>query len=321
MRSVRAAFGPHGGFSVLLLAAAVMASGCTNAFVAHRDFQMTEAFDGVEKVVIRSHNGRVDLSSATVEGVRIEGRKFARGSTIGEAESNVDALDIRTHRQAGDESTLVIELEFPESLRLCSPGASFTVRVPRPCAAEVETGNGSIDVAAMRGPLGLRTSNGRIILRDIDGDVDVRTSNGRVEITDVGGNCRARTSNGSMTLRAIRGDCELDTSNGRIDLVDCTGSVRADSSNGSMFIDAAPPDTGSVVLRTSNGRIDLTLPKTLKADLRLTTSNGRVRGMMEQVPVRLRVMDEHRLEATMNEGGGGQVYATTSNGSIQMNFR
>ncbi|TWT41060.1 hypothetical protein RAS1_37510 [Phycisphaerae bacterium RAS1] len=306
---------------VLLAATAVSGVGCTNAFIAHRDFQMTEPADGVEKVVIRSHNGRVDLASATVDSVRIDGTKFARGSTIEEAEYNVDALEIRTRRLAGDEATLVIELEFPESMRFYSPGASLTVRVPRPCAAEVETGNGTIEVAAMKGPLNLHTSNGRITLRDIEGDVDARTSNGRVEAAGIGGSCRARTSNGSIVLRSIKGDCELDTSNGRIDLIDCTGSVRADSSNGSMVVDATPPDAGSVVLRTSNGRIDLTLPRTMNADLRLTTSNGRVRGSLEQVPIRLRVMDEHRLEATMNEGGGGQVYATTSNGSIAMSFR
>lgn len=288
----------------MVAACGCTAAGCGGGMVqATRDFSLKAPWEGYERLIVRSRNGRVELASAGVSEITVEGQVRVRGTTQAEADANLEQVQIVAQADANDPKTFRIELKVPEALKRNSPGANFIVKLPAPCAAEVDTSNGSIQVIGLKGPVTLNTSNGAVRAEDIDGDLTVDTSNGGVVVSNVAGNCAVDTSNGPVEVQGTRGDVQVDTSN---------GSVR---------VDISPPTAGTVVLDTSNGSINATLPAQMAADLKLDTSNGRVNVDLGDIPTKVQRRSKTHLTASINGGAGARIEADTSNGSITLKFR
>ncbi len=165
--------------SLCLLAAAT--AGCNGTLVrVSESFVLDLPWDDYQRVVVRTRNGHVELLAGDTEALCVSGTKKAGGLTWDEAAENLAQLKIVAEPDETDPTTFVIELEAPASLRHKSPGASFDIRVPRACAADVETDNGHIRVRGARDSVHLRTGNGRITVEQVDGRVEAFTSNGLI---------------------------------------------------------------------------------------------------------------------------------------------
>jgi hypothetical protein len=280
----------------------LVAAGCGTPFQASRSLALTAAWNQYERVEVRVRSGGVDLSSTEAPDVQITGQLRAGGSSLSEAEANLDQLEVYAGPDADNATTLLVELRYPLALQNKTVGASLVIRLPQACAARIRTSNGTIQVARMRD------------------DVDAKSSNGRVQVEDMTGHVRAVTSNGAVDLRNITGDVQAESSNGRIRAEQITGNCVLHTSNGSINCDVAPPGDGHVELDTSNGGISLTLPRDLGANLDASTSNGRVKLELGDVPLKNVDAGRSRLRATMNVGGC-RVTARTSNGSIALSSR
>ena len=270
---------------------------------AARDFSLSAPWQAYEQVIVHSRNGRVELTLADVSAIEIDGKLRVRGATQTQADANLDQLQIVAEADANDPKTFRIELKVPEALKRNSPGADFVIRLPGPCAVEVDTSNGAIRVVGLKGVIKLDTSNGAVHAEDIDGDLTVDTSNGRVVVANVAGKC------------------VIDTSNGSVKVTQACGDLRVDTSNGTISVDAVPPANGTVILDTSNGSIDAKLPAQMSADLKLDTSNGRVSVDFGDIPVKIQHRSKTHVSASMNGGTGGRIVVDTSNGSITLRFR
>jgi hypothetical protein len=288
----------------VLAATASALTGCGTTLVRVSErFSLDAPWEGYQRVVVRTANGHVELFSGEGDEIRISGEKRAGGLTLGEAYDNLDQLRIVAAPDESDPTTFVIKYDFPETLRYKQLGASFDIRVPEPCTADITTGNGHIHVRGLKERALLRTCNGRIIIEDVDGHIDAETSNGRIIAESVGGECRLRTSNGRVEVREAR------------------GNVWVNTSNGAIWAQATPPPEGEVVLHTSNGPIHADLPANLRGTLTLHTSNGRVSTELHDVTLNDPRWSNHSFEAKMNGGGNGKIVARTSNGSITLNCR
>ena len=306
--------------SLCLLAAAATGCGAT-PFRASESFALDLPWDDYQRIVVRTHNGHVELLADETETIRVAGVKRAGGLTLAEARDNLDQVAIIAEPDAGDPTTFVIELEVPDSLRNKSIGASFDIRVPQPCAADIATDNGHIRFRGGKDSALLRTSNGRVTVEQVNGRVEAYTSNGLIHAVFITGDLRADTNNGRIIVDTIEGDCRLETSNGRIRVRKAGGSVRAITSNGSIAVTATPPPAGQVILRTSNGSITADLPPNLRGTLEIHTSNGRVSTNLDGVSLTGVRWSKRSFEAEMNGGGDGRISARTSNGSITLNCR
>jgi hypothetical protein len=279
-------------------------AGCNGALCREAErFLLDVPWDGYERVVVRTGNGHVELLSGGGDDIRISGVKRAGGLTWKEARENLDRLTIIAQPDQADPTTFRIELKVPPELCNKGPGASFDVRVPEACAADIATGNGRVRVCGLKGSAQVHSSNGRIIVQDVDGSVG------------------AGTSNGSIVVSSVAGDCQLKTSNGRIEVQDVDGSVSAATSNGSIFVRATPPPEGYAVLQTSNGSIRALLPPNMRGRLSLCTGHGRVSTDLEGVTLADPRWSKDSMEAEINGGGKGKVVARTSNGSITLECR
>lgn len=114
----------------------------------------------------------------------------------------------------------------PETGRRESWGVSWEVTVPRETDVEVETDNGAIDVAEVRGRIRLEARNGGVDLRGVGGEVVARTRNGGLSIELDGSRwdgegLDAETRNGGVELTVPDGysaRLETGTLNGHMEI-------------------------------------------------------------------------------------------------------
>ena len=124
-----------------------------------------------------------------------------------------------------------------------------------------------------------------------------------------------RSVNGEVEAMQLSGDVDLKTVNGSVNF-STTGMARASTVNGSIRGSMGRADwSDTLAMDTVNGGITLTLPQSLRTEVRATTVNGDINSdfpMTVTGPVTRR-----RLEGTI--GGGGRTLALDSvNGSITL---
>ncbi len=89
---------------------------------------------------------------------------------------------------------------------------------------------------------------------------------------------KLNVTNGRMlTVEGVDGEMELTATNGSITLTDVSGSVVAHSMNGKILAKFKRLDEGKPMSFSAfNSTIDVTLPPTVKANLKMQTQNGEV---------------------------------------------
>jgi hypothetical protein len=139
-------------------------------------------------------------------------------------------------------------------------------------------------------------------------------------------------NDGDIQVEQVDGEIDANNLNGKITLKNVSGTVVAHSLNGAVFatldrIDAGKPMSFS----TLNGDIDVTLPPTLKANVRMKTDNGEIYSDFEvkliagtsvegsnsgrQPDGSYHLRFDHALRGTIN-GGGPEFQFTSFNGQI-----
>ncbi len=137
---------------------------------------------------------------------------------------------------------------------------------------------------------------------------------------------------GSVTIENISGEIEANNMNGQVNITNVSGSVVAHSMNGKIVasINSVTPDK-PMSFSTMNGEIDVTLPSSVKANLKLKTDHGEIFTDFDikldstaQPPQvednrkkggRYRVQFDRGTSGTIN-GGGPEIQFTTFNGNI-----
>lgn len=305
----------------LLMLTIVSTVGCTDIVRVRGPLQLDAAWNQYDRVVVQIRNGDVDVQVVPGSGgVRVRGEKWAGGMTAEAANGLLEEIAVTALHDPADARSLRIAISpAPDDRR--SYGANLKVEIPTAVAVELHTSNGQVSARGLVRQVIADTSNGDVILADIAGDVQANTSNGDVTAEGVSGAMRADTSNGNVTCREIGGQCRLDTSNGNIEIVAAKGGITASSSNGWLRVDAMPPADAAILLTTSNGSITANLPASMRGELDLETSNGRIQTDLGPATLNNPVWSKNRIRARLNGGGGGQVVARTSNGSVTLNCR
>ncbi len=141
----------------------------------------------------------------------------------------------------------------------------------------------------------------------------------------------ARVGN-AVTIENITGEIEANNMNGQLTITNVSGSVMAHSMNGKILasINSVTPDK-AMSFSTMNGEIDVTLPSSIKANVKLKTDHGDIftdfdikldsKAPPPQVEDnrkrggRYRVQFDRGTSGTIN-GGGPEIQFTTFNGNI-----
>ena len=136
----------------------------------------------------------------------------------------------------------------------------------------------------------------------------------------------------AITIENVTGEIEANNMNGQVLITNVSGSVVAHSMNGKIVasLNSVTPDK-AMSFSTMNGEIDVTLPASIKANVKLKTNHGDIftdfdvkLDSSSQPPKvednrkrggRYRVEFDRGTSGTIN-GGGPEIQFTTFNGNI-----
>ena len=151
----------------------------------------------------------------------------------------------------------------------------------------------------------------------------------RIEVP-AGSSLELSTVNGGdIEVEGVTGELELSNTNGEIHVKDVRGPVSATTVNGDIsVVFTSAMVAAPMAFSTLNGDVDVTLPGTLKADVRLRSDNGEIYSdfeiAMDKTPARI---DEEREKGRYRvvvaremtgkiQGGGPELFLKTFNGDI-----
>lgn len=164
-------------------------------------------------------NGGVEVEGWDRDSVVVRARIQARARS--EEEARDLASRIRIESSGG-----TISADGPATGHRQSWAVSYRISVPRQVDLTIDTHNGPIAVAGVRGRMQLRAVNGPLVLDSVGGDVRGRTDNGPLNIVLHGRSWEgtgldAETTNGPVELSVPEGysaRLETGTVNGPMDL-------------------------------------------------------------------------------------------------------
>jgi hypothetical protein len=140
-------------------------------------------------------------------------------------------------------------------------------------------------------------------------------------------NLRLSTVNGSqISVDGVEGDMEIQNVNGSVTVTNVAGSVLASTTNGAVKATLTRVTAGKPMAFTSlNGQIDVTLPASMKADVKLRSDNGEV---LTDFDIQLKPGPAPTVEDTRNNRGGRYrvelnqaVYGTINGGGPEIELR
>lgn len=191
------------------------------------------------------------------------------------------------------------------------------VRMPRSADVQLQTGDGSIDVAAVDGNVQAHTSDGRVSVSQVTGKVDVSSSDGAIEARTLKGTLKLSTSNGSIRATDLDGGCDASSSDGSVTVEGRFDHLNVSSSDGSVTtrVAAGSSMTSGWQVSTSDGSVEVALPADFKANLDLSTNDGHIT-LNLPVQVEGEVTKSH-IRGTLN-GGGSSFRIHSSDGSVRL---
>lgn len=177
-------------------------------------------FEPGDRIVVDGGaNGGVEVRGWARDAVAVRARVWANARSMDRAREIAD--DVRVTYRNGR-----LYADGPDTGRREGWGVSWEVSVPRNTDLDIETQNGGINVAGVRGDIDFRAMNGGVTLSEVAGDVSGRTTNGglKVELDGRrwdGAGLDVETTNGGVTLAVpsdYSAELETGTVNGGIEL-------------------------------------------------------------------------------------------------------
>ena len=237
-------------------------------------------------VGLRPDPGFLEVSAHDLDEVRILGEASGWGSA--DVVFRVDTSGESSARSV----RLVGGVRGASAWLFGGPQVRVRIRVPRESALDLRCSAGPIRVEDIRGPVRARTGNASIEVSGVEGPVKLRTNQGAIRVSDSVGSVRVKASEGDIDLRWVRGDVEARTGGGSVRAAHITGRFQVRTDDGDVEIDGAggpvevKTERGNVVVRfdvepqgsieTRNGSLDIAIPVAFGAELRAESRRGSV---------------------------------------------
>jgi len=285
---------------------------------------------------VKLHDADVELVQGGQGEARVE--VFVKGKNEDKAKEYFDKMRFSASE---DNNTLHVETRprrngwsFWGSFRHAN--MRVVVTIPKGTRTYVKTSDGDVQTKSLEGNTQLRTSDGDILVGTLSGeDVVLATSDGDINADELsGGEIEIKTSDGDVEAGKVNAKTiTCSTSDGDVSLGSASAEVISlSSSDGDIRVDAdsdrlkARTSDGDIVvtiasatemnLRTSDGNVTINAPAGINADLDLRGGRIRVHG---EVGIKGE-MSKHKVIGTLG-GGGVEIVARTSDGSISLDLR
>lgn len=214
---------------------------------------------------LRSRGGPVSVSSW--DRTEVEVTETVRLRNVDREEARRYVRDRTTTYETSDNR---VRVEGPNDRGRVQ--RAYTVRLPRPFSADLETSGGPITVENLTGRVTARTAGGPLRIVEIEGAVEGQTSGGPIDAGPVTGPLILRTAGGPITVTDAGSSVEAETAGGSIRIDGADGRVRARTAGGTIrIVDAG----GDVDAETAGGDVEL---RGVGGQIRARTAGGDIEG-------------------------------------------
>ena len=237
--------------------------------------EWTKTFDvtGRPNVRITADDSRVRVRSCDCKQVQ------ARVSWQG---YRADQVRI-TPSQSGDRVTLEVRThQVHVGFDFGHRSVQIEMIVPKELTLDVQTGDGRVEAADLKGDLRFKTGDGSIELSNLDGVLEAKSGDGHVRVSGRFDDLHVQTSDGPVEIEALKGSL-------------INGLWEVHTGDGSVRIRLPGDIQASFEAKTGDGRIHTDFPVTMTGNLSET----------------------HHLEGKIN-GGGGLLSIRTGDGSVYL---
>jgi hypothetical protein len=212
----------------------------------------------------------------------------------------------------------------PRTVKVTTVNASISVRTHAAPEVIVESEGGRNRRLPERTPDGLhRIDLPRDMSVSEEGDViNVKgpVNGGPIVVTvPVNTSLQLKSVSGSIRVDGVHGEVDASTTNASVEVMNVSGTIVADTTNGSIRASMDQVDPSKPISFSSvNGSIHVALPSTLKANVKLRTTNGSAWSDFEmKMNGGLNLPRGGTMTGTIN-GGGVEASFTTLNGRIEI---
>ena len=161
-----------------------------------------------------------------------------------------------------------INVRFPHhsfNIGWNSHRVDITIQMPREGNVNLNTGDGEIAVADLKGAMDLRTGDGAENLDNVDGNLHATTGDGHIQVTGRFDELQLRSGDGHVDARAAAGS-------------NVASNWRLESGDGSISLEVPSSLAADVDLHTGDGHIDLDVPITAQGQIRGNDVRGKLNG-------------------------------------------
>jgi hypothetical protein len=254
-------------FALLLLAfaglGAAAAAGPREEVV--RNFDKTVPLAAGQRLSIEHKNGNIRVRAEKGAEARISAK--IRGSSSDEAEIKkfIDGISITVDTGPSGVSvrTVYPERSWSGPFRGNSWNVSFSVDyeivMPESSLLEVRNRFGDVSVSGLKASADINNGNGRVDVRDGRGRLQIENSFGPIEISGIAGEVTVTSANGTVSATNSDGPVEIHNRFGRVTATGIKKGVRIFNGNGGVHVeDSGGPSSvessfGPVELRNVRG--------------------------------------------------------------------
>jgi len=315
-------------FSLLLLSAIVVLTGCENGPLVSGAFDRNFSVTGPIRLELNNASGDVNITGSADGKVHVRGEVRASGFGIDNTRKRLgDTLANPPIEQKGD--TIRIGKDMS---RMRNISITYTIQVPRATEVDANVASGAQTIRNVTGPVTVRAASGSIRLENIQRDAEVTTASGTITAGDVGSDLHVSTASGNVDLSNIKGNVRASTVSGVIHITKPGARVEAGNTSGEIEIQGASNDvkahaiSGLVSvqgnpgadsywdLKSVSGGVQLRVPAAANLHLTAEASSGDIRS---DIPIVVEEQGKHTLRAHMGSGGG-RVDVHTVSGEIRV---
>jgi len=261
------------------------------------------------ELTINNANGNVVVTSNDENKLKVEAVKKIHADSKEEADMVSDHVQINVTAAEGhftiepqflrihDRSPSFWEKLLGKSGEPSYGSVDFIISVPVDCNADIYNSAGDIEVAGMRGKLGLSNAGGDVSARDILGEMDITTTSAKISLTDIEGTVRINATGSQISFFTVNGDLEIKNNSGKIigeyligdlvmtkmvggvDLKHVEGDIRIKSISGDISIGQ---DFGALDIANESGDITITTELNSPRDYYVETVSGSIKFMVPE---------------------------------------
>jgi hypothetical protein len=303
--------------ALLLLPLLTAALLCGTAAAAQRVEKQAFAVRPGCTVRLDAYRGAIQVEAGTDDAVHVRVTVDYVTENPAQAEAVLGGFQLAAVT-AGNEIRLLARNPKDGSTRFSwdkseRPRVVYHLTVPSHCNLDLQTPDGGITVAPLRGEMRARGDLGAIFFRQVDGSVDAATHTGNVIVSRCTGMVTLKSVHGDVRIGAVGGRASLQTVDGDIEVQTAYAAVDAATANGDVTAGFAKFSDQSRI-KTSLGTIRATVNPTEAFSLQAAASFGKVLAKVDVSAVK-GGNGRSKLRGTY-QGGGPLLDLKASSGNV-----